>query len=73
MVLNLDCPAPMAESESADAKPSLTSSAALARFDASTIPEKAICDDLIHGYLRTFESMYQIIHVPTFWKEYERS
>lgn len=38
----------------------------------SNIPEKAICDDLVHGYLRTFESIYRIIHVPTFWKEYER-
>lgn len=35
-----------------------------------TLPAKAICNELVHAYFRTFESIYRIVHVPTFWKEY---
>ncbi|KAF4471601.1 C6 transcription factor [Fusarium albosuccineum] len=37
-----------------------------------TIPLKLTCDELIRCYLRTLEPLYRIIHVPSFWKEYER-
>jgi hypothetical protein len=35
-----------------------------------TLPPKAVCDDLVHSYFRTFEPIYRIIHVPTFWRDY---
>jgi hypothetical protein len=37
-----------------------------------TLPTKAVCDELIACYLRTFEPLYRIIHIPSFWKEYDR-
>ncbi|KAM6537310.1 hypothetical protein FALCPG4_003236 [Fusarium falciforme] len=37
-----------------------------------TLPVKETCDDLIRCYLRTFEPMYRIIHVPSFWNEYSQ-
>lgn len=36
-----------------------------------SIPAKSICDQAIDGYLRTFEPMFRILHVPSFMKEYE--
>ncbi|KAI1117644.1 hypothetical protein F5Y14DRAFT_464697 [Nemania sp. NC0429] len=36
-----------------------------------TIPAKSICDQAIDGYLRTFEPMFRILHVPSFTKEYD--
>lgn len=36
-----------------------------------SIPARAICDQAIDGYLRTFEPMFRILHVPSFMKEYE--
>ncbi|KAI0486730.1 hypothetical protein F4859DRAFT_502158 [Xylaria cf. heliscus] len=36
-----------------------------------SIPAKAICDQAIDGYLRTFEPMFRILHVPSFMREYE--
>lgn len=38
----------------------------------STLPSRAVCDDLIDAYLRTFELIYRVIHIPTFWEEYRR-
>ncbi|CAG2003933.1 unnamed protein product [Fusarium graminearum] len=38
----------------------------------ATLPAKAVCDELIACYLRTFEPLYRIIHVPSFRKEYDR-
>jgi hypothetical protein len=35
------------------------------------LPPKDVCDTLIEHYLRTFETLYRILHVPTFRKEYE--
>ncbi|KAJ4366063.1 hypothetical protein N0V95_000290 [Ascochyta clinopodiicola] len=35
------------------------------------LPPKRICDVLIDGYLRTIETLYRIVHIPTFQKEYE--
>ena len=38
----------------------------------SSFPSKAICDQLLEAYLRTFESIYRIVHVPTFRDEHEK-
>lgn len=34
------------------------------------MPSKNLSDQLVGAYLRTFESVYRILHVPTFWKDY---
>ncbi|KAJ2989056.1 hypothetical protein NUW58_g3659 [Xylaria curta] len=36
-----------------------------------SIPARSICDQVIDGYLRTFEPMFRILHVPSFMREYE--
>lgn len=36
-----------------------------------TIPPRAICDQAVEGYLRTFEQIFRIIHIPTFRREYD--
>jgi len=36
----------------------------------NTIPLKEICDELVSNYLRTFESVYRIIHIPSFFTRY---
>jgi hypothetical protein len=35
------------------------------------IPPKAVCDRLIHLYLHTFETVFRILHVPSFQQEYQ--
>ncbi|KAI1385135.1 uncharacterized protein F4822DRAFT_438087 [Hypoxylon trugodes] len=35
------------------------------------LPTKVIADDLLDAYLRTFETIYRIIHVPTFKRAYD--
>ncbi|OJJ59267.1 hypothetical protein ASPSYDRAFT_105414, partial [Aspergillus sydowii CBS 593.65] len=37
----------------------------------NTIPPREECDELVRCYLRTFEGVYRVIHVPSFWSEYE--
>ncbi|KAE8394223.1 hypothetical protein ETB97_011671 [Aspergillus alliaceus] len=37
---------------------------------SSTFPERHVCDELVGAYMRTFEQLYRIIHIPSFWKEY---
>jgi hypothetical protein len=37
----------------------------------SDLPTKDVCDELIEHYLRTIETLYRILHVPTFRKDYE--
>ncbi|KAH1583948.1 hypothetical protein KXX69_000883 [Aspergillus fumigatus] len=37
-----------------------------------TLPTQAVCDVLVNAYLRTFELIYRVIHIPSFWKEYRR-
>jgi len=37
----------------------------------SKIPPKAVCDRLLHLYLSTFETVFRILHVPSFQAEYE--
>lgn len=37
----------------------------------NTIPLREECDELVRCYLRTFEGVYRVIHVPSFWSEYE--
>jgi hypothetical protein len=36
------------------------------------LPPKCLCDELIDCYLRTIETLYRILHVPTFRKQYEK-
>lgn len=38
----------------------------------NTLPAKVTCDKLVHCYLQTFEPVYRVVHVPTFWKEYNQ-
>ena len=35
-----------------------------------TIPIRSVCDELVQCYLRTFESVHRILHLPSFMKEY---
>ena len=37
----------------------------------SNLPEKHIADDLVDDYLRTSESIYRVLHIPTFMRDYE--
>ncbi|KAF4159884.1 hypothetical protein CNMCM8927_001251 [Aspergillus lentulus] len=37
----------------------------------STLPSKEVADALVDNYLRTTESIYRILHVPAFRREYE--
>ncbi|KAK7955948.1 C6 transcription factor [Apiospora aurea] len=36
------------------------------------IPPREIADQLVNGYLRTFETVYRVLHVPSFKAEYEK-
>lgn len=38
----------------------------------STFPHRELCDELVQCYMRTFEPVYNLVHIPTFWKEYEQ-
>lgn len=35
------------------------------------LPPKHVCDDLVAGYLRTMETTYRVLHVPSFKRMYE--
>ena len=35
------------------------------------LPRREIIDPLVHTYFNNFETLYRILHAPTFWKEYE--
>ncbi|KAG7103387.1 Transcription factor lepE like protein [Verticillium longisporum] len=37
-----------------------------------SIPQKDLADQLVDAYLRTFESVYRVVHIPSFKAEYER-
>jgi hypothetical protein len=37
----------------------------------NSLPQKAACDALLAGYLRTFEGVFRVLHVPSFRKEYD--
>ncbi|KAK3679527.1 hypothetical protein LTR78_001088 [Recurvomyces mirabilis] len=37
-----------------------------------TFPSRSVCDELLDGYLRTFQPIYRILHMPTFHNEYEK-
>lgn len=39
---------------------------------ASTIPSRNICDELVDHYLRTFELIYRVLHIPSFRKQYKQ-
>ena len=34
-------------------------------------PPRHVCDDLVAGYLRTIETIYRVLHVPSFKRTYE--
>ncbi|KAI1169520.1 hypothetical protein F4777DRAFT_215483 [Nemania sp. FL0916] len=36
-----------------------------------SLPARGVCDQAVDGYLRTFEPMFRILHVPSFMREYE--
>lgn len=36
------------------------------------VPAREVADQLIEAYLRTFESVYRVVHIPSFRAEYER-
>lgn len=36
------------------------------------MPPEATAHQLVSAYFRTFETVYRILHVPTFWKEYKK-
>ncbi|KAL1860662.1 hypothetical protein VTK73DRAFT_7212 [Phialemonium thermophilum] len=36
------------------------------------IPPKATASELLSAYFRTFETVYRILHVPTFWRDYDK-
>ncbi|KAL4750507.1 hypothetical protein BDW72DRAFT_175805 [Aspergillus terricola var. indicus] len=35
-----------------------------------TIPPQPVCDELVQCYLRTFEPIYRVLHIPSFWESY---
>ncbi|CZT21696.1 related to C6 transcription factor [Ramularia collo-cygni] len=35
-------------------------------------PPRPMCDVLVAHYLRVFELIYRVFHIPSFWKEYEQ-
>lgn len=35
------------------------------------LPSKAEADELVHLYIDSYDSIYHIIHLPSFWKEYD--
>jgi hypothetical protein len=36
------------------------------------VPGRDIADKLVDGYFRTFETVFRVLHVPTFWQDYHR-
>ncbi|KAL4738619.1 hypothetical protein BDV11DRAFT_131445 [Aspergillus similis] len=36
----------------------------------TTIPAQPVCDELVQCYLRTFEPIYRVLHIPSFWESY---
>ncbi|GFF98519.1 C6 zinc finger domain protein [Aspergillus udagawae] len=36
----------------------------------TTVPPQPVCDELVQCYLRTFEPIYRVLHVPSFWESY---
>jgi hypothetical protein len=43
----------------------------ISREAQDTIPPKEVCDILVECYLRTFEGVFRVLHVPSFRREYE--
>ncbi|TVY84206.1 Transcription factor lepE [Lachnellula suecica] len=37
-----------------------------------TMPSRELSDELVRLYLRTYESTCRIVHIPSFWKEYDQ-
>lgn len=39
---------------------------------AATLPVREVCCSLARDYVRTLEPLYRIVHVPSFWRDYNR-
>lgn len=37
----------------------------------STLPSKSVCEALARCYFRTFEPIHRVLHVPSFWKDFD--
>jgi hypothetical protein len=49
----------------------LSRSPAWPTLPTKDLPPKEICDTLVGHYLRTIETLYRVLHVPSFQREYE--
>lgn len=36
------------------------------------LPSREVCDRLVSSYLRTFELIYRVVHIPSFWTQYRK-
>ncbi|KAK3332998.1 hypothetical protein B0T19DRAFT_458077 [Cercophora scortea] len=50
--------------------PTATAFSVAAHSLADSLPPQRTCDELVRLYLRTFESVYRVLHVPTFRVQY---
>jgi hypothetical protein len=41
------------------------------KLPTNDLPPKHVCDKLVEQYLKTIETLYRVLHVPTFQREYE--
>jgi hypothetical protein len=52
-------------------KASRLSQPSISREVIDSVPPKEICDRLVECYIRTFEGVFRVLHVPSFRKDYE--
>ncbi|PSN67963.1 hypothetical protein BS50DRAFT_620400 [Corynespora cassiicola Philippines] len=52
-------------------QPSSKSQGSLPKDVLDSVPTKAVCDQLVQCYFRTFEGIFRILHIPSFQKEYD--
>jgi hypothetical protein len=52
-------------------KTARTSHSTISPHVLSSIPTREVCDRLVQYYLRTFEGVFRVLHVPSFLEEYE--
>jgi hypothetical protein len=38
---------------------------------STSFPSKDVADQMVNAYFRTFESTFRVLHIPSFWKDYE--
>ncbi|KAL8408283.1 hypothetical protein RB594_006907 [Gaeumannomyces avenae] len=39
---------------------------------SAEMPSREVCDQLVAAYVRTFETVYRILHIPTFYLDYSK-